>query len=167
MSDGRKFNYNPKRDIVAMFIGIVFAIIGFFILWALMTWLISTLEPRPNEIPMYERIKIGVLVILAIIYALYCIYKFIGIFGNTHQELTVNFDRITYSYNWLSESEKSVPASKVKSCSKYATLLQRMCGTMDITVTTAGDDVEIYFKNIDNGDEAYRRICVMTDHILE
>ena len=51
-----------------------------------------------------------------------------------------------------------IPANKIRSCTKSSGVLQRICGTMNISITTTGDSAEIYFWCIDNGDEAYELI---------
>lgn len=79
-----------------------------------------------------------------------------------YKKLTIKSDEIIYTSGWVTKKTTRIPIDLVKSCTKKIGMLQRICDTMDISITTSGDGPEIYFENITQGEEAYQLIRDLT-----
>lgn len=156
------FYYKALRDIISTVIGIFFAIVVFFIIrYALppgLCLLDKTLSAEDNDIH-------GLINFFTVLYLIFVIPWITGciasIYSNTYRKLFISQDEIVYSHGMFKKTTISIPSNKIRTCSKYSTVLQRVCNTMTISITTAGDSDEIRFENIGNGEEAYRLIRQM------
>lgn len=81
-----------------------------------------------------------------------------AIFIYKHQHLIITNDEIVYEYGFINKKTKVIPISRIRSCNKNCGPIQRRCGSMDLSITTAGDTAEIYFCDIENGEEAFKSI---------
>lgn len=145
----RTFGYDNATDILKV---VIDAII-FIILFVVFHKLIKRIEEAELMI-----LLIALAAILGFIFLATIIGRCISIEVNKYKKLTISEAEVTYSYGWLTKKTKTIPISKVRSCSKSSGILQRLCGTMDLGITTAGDVEEIYFCNIEKGEEAYKMI---------
>lgn len=149
------FHYNRKRNLVGLFIGLFFTIPGFFAFRALIGFMSGT----ATDVQMFTSI-------LEWAYVLFAVLSFIGLLlsmhGKSYQRLSINQSDIVYSSGWLHKDTITIPCHQIKSCSKSSRVLQRACGCMDITITTAGDGPEIVFCNVGNGDRAYDMVNQLT-----
>ncbi|MGN1301026.1 MAG: PH domain-containing protein [Clostridia bacterium] len=100
-----------------------------------------------------------VLYLYIVVEILFIIHDIYNIFCSTFSLLTISRDEITYIRGWLNKKTTTIPSNKIRTCSKRSSILQRACGTMNISITTAGDHSEIIFYDIENGDIAYELIC--------
>lgn len=145
-----KFRYNPARDRCGIVIGVVIAAIVFVVLC-----IISNVAGLPMAY-----ITIGSIVYIVITLLVVAINLF-SIYTKTFSVMTVKKDEIVFCSGWLTKGTTTIPAHKIRSCTKYSTWLQRQCKTMDIGITTAGDGAEIDFCNIEAGERAYKLIVQM------
>lgn len=141
----RSFHYKASRDIILLLIEcFLFAVADF----VARTQLIVLVEPVGQFL---WNVLIGCIIVLVVhdITTVYC---------RTFSLLTISQDEIIYSCGWLTKSTTTIPSNQVRTCSKSSGVLQRACGTMDISIKTAGNNTEIYFINIEKGEEAYQLI---------
>lgn len=147
----RTFYYNASRDILGAFIGGFLFLIIFFLL----------IKPLPS-VPYSESDMETLLIILKWTYIicmfLWVPFSFLTIFSMRFSSLFIGTDEIVHRKGWLSKQTTSIPACKIRSCSKHSGILQRFCHTMDLSITTAGDSTEIFFSNISDGDRAFQMI---------
>lgn len=155
----RTFFYNAKRDIISTIIGSFITFIVFFIMKALFSWGIKMDGGNPGEIVLC-RIVEWLYVIIALVTIAGCIWS---TYSKTFNRLVIKTNEVVFRTGLLERSETSIPAHKIRSCKKASGPLQRACKTMDIVITTAGDDAEIVFHNIRNGKEAYRILTEMSN----
>lgn len=148
----RSFYYKASRDIISTLIGSFFTFIGFFIMSAI----VNTLhEPSLTTLCQWTYIGIALIIIIA------C---FFSIYAHTFSCLEIGRWEVVYRSGWISKSVTSIPAYKIRSCTKSSGPLQRICGTMNISITTAGDTSEIHFCNITNGEFAYKMLRYIAMH---
>lgn len=134
--------YTAKRDIISECIGLFFTVIGYQILDLI---LLLTEDSTSHAAQLSCKfVKIVYIVLFAIIH----ICMIIGIQISKKQKLEIGSREVIYRYGWLTRNTKTIAANKIRSCEKSATILQRICGTMNIYITTAGDQREIGFHNI-------------------
>ena len=109
--------YTAKRDIISECIGLFFTVIGYQILDLI---LLLTEDSTSHAAQLSCKfVKIVYIVLFAIIH----ICMIIGIQISKKQKLEIGSREVIYRYG----------------CEKSATILQRICGTMNIYITTAGD----------------------------
>ena len=140
--NAKYFRYKPSLDIITTLIWGIVALAGFVGMSVVMTFIL----------PAYLNI---LHVIYAIIAVIIILVRFLEIYSYTFRRLSISTNEIIYNTGWLTKHTTSIPANKIRSCSKSSGVLQRACQTMDISVTTSGDSEEICFCNIENGEEAY------------
>ena len=145
------FKYKPTRDIIGMLTSIAVLI---FLLAGINVFFMALVAEDPSFATM-ARWSTIIYLVFSVWFAL---YDLVDIFSKTHNCLTISCDAVVYKKGWLSQTEITIPAHKIRSCSKSISWMQKLCGSMDISITTAGDSDEIYFRNIADGDEAYRMI---------
>lgn len=145
-----KFRYNPARDRCGIAIGSVIAAIVFVVLC-----IISNVAGFPRAGITIGSIIYIVCVLLVVVINLFSIYK------KTFSVMTIKKEEIVFCSGWLTKGTTTIPAHKIRSCTKCSTWLQRQCKTMDIAITTAGDGAEIHFCNIEAGERAYKLIAQM------
>ncbi len=150
----KKFYYGATRDLISVAIGTVLTIVGFFI----MKTLLSLLEEGDARIKLIKIVCIVSYLIIAIPCIIGCL---VSTYIKTYSILVINPNEIVYNYGWMTKKTVTIPACKIRSCSKSIGILQTRCGTMDISITTAGDSSEIHFSNIKNGEVAYQVISQM------
>lgn len=73
-------------------------------------------------------------------------------------KLIIRPDTIVFLRGFFIRRKTTVPVNRIKDCSTESGPLQQICGTMTLLVTTAGDQREIRFTDIANGEEAERLI---------
>lgn len=151
----KSFSYKALRDIIGTAIGSLCAVIGFFAMNTSVS-LFRIFGEDPENVR--EAITIVSWIYIGIA-ACFIVAAILDIISNSFQRLEIKTDEIVYSEGWLSKSTTSIPAHKIRSCTKTSGPLQRACGTMTIKITTAGDDAEIYFANIGDGETAYKTLC--------
>ncbi len=144
----KKFYYKASRDLISGAIGTVLTIVGFFILKALL----GLLEEWDERIRTINTFCICIYIIIAVPLVL---GYFVSTYIKTYSVLIISKEEIIEKGGWLTKYETNIPAYKIKSCSKSSGVIQRLCNTMDIAITTAGDMAEIKFHNIEKGEEAY------------
>lgn len=142
----RTFHCKASQDIIIALIVLFLGVIGFFVLTSLYEDYASV---------SYVQCLFILYIVAEIFSVISCIS---GIFFQFSLHLTINRDEIIFSRGWLNKRTTTIPANKIRSCSKSSGVLQRACGTMDISITTAGDDSEVCVHNIANGEEAYQLI---------
>lgn len=148
----RSFSYKASRDIISTLIGSTIAFIGLFVIKAVLARLLCDNPDVEKIIALFNWIYVDIV-------ALFIISCWISIYSKTYSHLSIKTREIVYSSGWLSKNTTSIPVHKIRSCSKKSGPLQRACNTMDISITTAGDDAEIRFHNINNGQIAYQMLC--------
>lgn len=149
-STARSFKYKASRDIATMFISIFIALVGYFIL----KFLLKCGEGDPEVQMLSEIFKVAYLPGMLLVVLIWGLV----IYANTFCCLTIGNEEITYRSGWLNKKTVSIPAAKIRSCSIESGILQRLCGTATIAITTAGDASEIKFYNIMNGKQAFKFI---------
>lgn len=149
MTEKKCFSYNATRDCISLLINVVlFIIVPYFLGNILILLLDAEYHSMANAaLTMY--------IVIAGIFAIYCGFDIIS---NHFKLLVICQDEIVYMKGILFKSQTIIPANKVRSCNTYSGPLQRKCNTMNLSITTAGDNSEIYFRNIKNGEEAARLI---------
>lgn len=70
------------------------------------------------------------------------------IIDRSQQRLIVGVDEIIFKSGWITKQKRTVPTNKIRTCSKTSGVLQRMCNTMTICITSSGDTAEISFWNL-------------------
>lgn len=145
-----KFRYNAARDRCAIVIGTVIAAVILIVLC-----IICAVVGVPWQIVTNGAIVYVVIALLSVAGSCFNIYQ------RTFNILTIKKDEIVKCSGWMTKYTTTIPAYKIRSCTKSSTWLQRKCKTMDIAITTAGDRVEIYFSNIEAGERAYKLISQM------
>lgn len=146
-----KFRYEAKRDILSLCFNTGLAVILLVVLsFVLHTFFYEYKETRAILTGIYVTIALIILACNA-----FSIYK------GKFRIMTICSDEITFESGWFTKSSTAIPAHRIRSCTKSSTWLQRKCKTMDIAITTAGDDSEIYFENIRAGEKAYQMISKM------
>ncbi|MCL2095263.1 PH domain-containing protein [Candidatus Saccharibacteria bacterium] len=82
----------------------------------------------------------------------------LSIYARTYASLSISDSEVVFRRGWLSKSTTTIPARKIRSCSTHQTILQRICRTMSLCITTSGDGAEIYFVDVDysGGRRAYK-----------
>ena len=135
----RNFRYKPSLDVATTLIGSFIALIIFVV----MRFIIAS-----DPLKVFS-------ILFAAAAIIFIIFRCLDIYGNTFRRLSIGTNEIIYNTGWLTKKTISIPAHKIRSCSKSSGVLQRACGTMDISVTTSGDSAEICFINIEHGEEAY------------
>ena len=154
----KSFYYKATRDIINTILWMIFAVVLFCIFKK-----IGNCEIQKGLEKGYsmnaDRLLLSIfLKIYAGIVLLLIISSFVNIFVRTYRKLIINQNEIIYKTGWLTKQTTIIPANKIRTCSQCCGILQRACGTQDISITTAGDTAEITFGNIANGDEAYKLI---------
>lgn len=146
----KNFTYKPMRDIISTIIRTFFSLIGFFI----MQMLINLVDhPDTPLISTWAgRIYLCIAIVIIGIYLL-------DIFTNTFNHLSIGVDEIVYRTGWLSQKTMTLSAYQIKSHYTRQGPLQKLCNTMDLLITTAGDSPEIVFHNISNGEIANQMMC--------
>lgn len=145
----RTFTYKAKRDIISTIIRTAFSLIGFFVMKMLISLIDHPDTPKMSRFFGWAYLCIAVLII--------CIC-FLDIFTNTFNRLSIGVDEIVYRTGWLFKKTKTIPAHKILDYDTHQGPLQSICNTMDIIITTGGDDPEIEFHNINDGETAYQLI---------
>ncbi|MBR3614100.1 MAG: PH domain-containing protein [Clostridia bacterium] len=148
------FSYKPTRDIISLIIGLIWKIIFVVVMNAFFLTMVEEMSDVPGIATIAQW---GNFFIIALTVSFF-VGDLVNIYSQTHTRLIINSNEIVYKTGWLNKSVTTIPAYKIRSCTKRSGWLQRLCGSMNISVTTAGDSDEIYFYNIANGDEAYRLI---------
>lgn len=152
----KTFHYKALRDIISTCIGSFFTLICFLIMNAIFnSGLLDEVADAQVGMLLLKWLYIfGAITIITI-----CI---LSIYTNTFSCLIIKPNEILYQTGWLSKKTTSIPSNKIRSCSKSSGILQRACGTMSISITTAGDSAEIHFNNLENGEAAYQLICQLS-----
>lgn len=146
-----KFRYEATRDIFALCFNIVLAVILFIALRIVLNVLFYE----------YDEITAVLTGIYVVIVLIILSFNLLSIYKGKFKVMTIYPDEIVFEAGWLTKSSTSIPAHRIRSCMKSSTWLQRKCKTMDIGITTAGDNSEIYFENIRAGEKAYQLISKM------
>lgn len=156
-STTRSFGYKASRDIIMAFVEIAILFLGWLVVKEAFIWIEKNLF-NANE---YE-IKIAIRYTKWFWFGFYIITvirdTIMEIINHCFSSLSIDKKEIIYNYGWLNKKTTTIPANKIRSCTKSSGVLQRICGTMNISITTTGDSAEIYFWCIDDGDEAYELI---------
>lgn len=153
----RSFSYKASRDIIGTAIGLFFAGAGFLAMDIVLgILLMHFFLEYPEDVREFITIVNWIYIGFAVLFILWTI---LDIISNSFQRLEIKTDEIVYSKGWLTKSTITVPAHQIRSYKKTSGLLQRKCGTMSITITTAGDLEEIHCYNIGDGEKAYQMIC--------
>lgn len=146
-----RFHYKPTREIV----NALASLFIYFLFYLGLRALLTHLHEGDDGFDILLFILWALWLFCAIIIA---IDKFLSIYIHTHRLLEIGEDEITYSWGWISKHRTTIRARDIRSCSKHASVLQRLCGTMSLSIVTAGDTAEIYFSDIECGDRAERLI---------
>ena len=151
------FSYKASRDIFGVVIGSLFAAIGFLAMYLILGSFLLNFFEVSDVLEALEIVKWMYIVIAIICIVCDTLY----IVSHTFYSMEIKEKEIVYHQGWFSKSTTSIPAHKIRSCTKTSGPLQRFFGTMTIKITTAGDSAEIYFANIGNGEVAYQMLCEM------
>ena len=151
-----KFYYQPKKDLLGLAIGVCLAIIGFFALRAICAWMLGSIHADATDV----LVAVWVQRIYWIITGICVVSSVLSIYAKTFSVLLVGNSEVITKWGWISKNTSTLPSRKIRSCSKHQSVLQRLCDTMTISITTSGDTSEVYFSNIDarEGQKAYERI---------
>lgn len=160
MTNSTTFTYKAKAGIIRL---IIVTTIYFLFIIPLATLSLvfndmywpSYMYPEEHSIIVFMGGSAGLLFIFA---CLHVILKICDIFTSKYQHLIINNDEIVYEYGFISKKTKVIPVSRIRSCKKNCGPIQRRCGSMNLSITTAGDVAEIYFRDIENGEEAFQSI---------
>lgn len=155
----KTFYYKPFRDVLANIFGSVIAVIVFFAIKALLHQLqplsFMTDSDRRSLIMCTPLLKWSCIAVFC-----FCVISnSFYILRNTYKRLIIKTNEIVYVEGWIIKRTETIAAHQIRSCTKEDGPLQRLCHSMDITITTAGDIPEIYFKNIKDGEDAYEELC--------
>lgn len=150
MERRQTYSYGPERNGVRLAVGCV--------IWTVVFYILLFVAGRYVDITKWLiHINVGYWSVLAV-YAASC---GISILCKTKKELKISDTEVHYLYGVLSKRKVSIPVSKVRSCKIGTSLLQRAFGLSTLSICTAGDNDEIFFKDIKGGEEAYRTIMDM------
>lgn len=148
----RSFHYKASRDIISVLINFFFMVVCLFIVKSLLRdYLEDDLDDSKVLVSTFLIVLIATTIIIVI-------GKVVNIYCSKFSIMTISQDEIIYCCGWLTKTTTTIPSNKIRTCSKSSSVLQRVCGTMDISIKTTGDGSEIYFCNIEDGEEAYQLI---------
>lgn len=151
MENRKTYSYGPERNGVKLAIGCVIWTVVFYIL-------LFGVVGRCVDITAWTiGIQAGYWILLAVCAA----GSGISILCKMKKKLKVSDTEVHYLYGVLTRHKVSIPISKVRSCKIGTSLLQRAFGLYTLSICTAGDNDEIYFEDIKDGEEAYRTIMDM------
>ena len=140
------FYYSASHDIIKEIIKVVVALVFF----GLMEFLFSLVKNEDFKIlAVFCTWTYIIIALLSIISSILYLYS------NTYKCLSIGTNKIVYQSGWITKHTTTIPANKIRTCSKSSTLLQRCCDSMSICITTTGDQSEIYFCDIKNGEKAF------------
>ena len=140
----RTYRYKATPDVLLLFILTFILFTVFFILIA------SGVETVDLIVPMF-----GIGSFLVIYLVDICI-------KSNSKRITISKDHITFNIGVFTRKTQTIHISQIRSHSKTVGILQGICNTSTICITTSGDAAEIRFKNMGNGDEAYKLITTLT-----
>lgn len=159
-SKTKQFFYSPNRDIIKLIAKLLWLVVLFFIWKALVPWLVNLAEKYDGLPKDYANRSITIYMLFYIIIVVfYILLKSYKIYTSTYRVLIINKDEIVYYSGWITESRINIPISKIQSCDFRRSLLQKFYGTMDIHITTAGDNHDICFYDVKKGYKAYVLLC--------
>lgn len=152
-----RYYYTEKRAVVKEVISLISTFIGFIFMVALMKSMRRFVQPyEMEEWELMERIIPWIYIG---IFILYHISEIISIYLRKRcMRLIIRPNEIVFYRGFFTIRKTTVPVSKIKDCSTTRGPLQQICGTMTLSITTAGDQREICFTDIKNGETAERRI---------
>lgn len=152
-----KYYYTEKRAVIKECISLISTVLGFIFMVVLMKWMKRFVQPyEMEEWELLERIMPWIYIGFFIIYH---IYEIISIYLRKRcMRLIIRPNEIVFYRGFFTVRKTTVPVNKIKDCSTESGPLQQICGTMTLLVTTAGDDKEICFTDIENGEKAERLI---------
>lgn len=158
----KDFFYKARRDIIILTFWTVVAVIFFFIMKGIFNRAIQkeleagySIEAEKLVASIFLKVYIGLIL-------LYILCSVSAIFGRIHSKLTINQNEIIYKTGWLTKCTTTIPANKIRTCKKSCGPLQMICETQTVSITTAGDQAEITFANIENGEEAFKIISQLS-----
>ena len=155
--EGRRFYYTEKRAVVKEVISLIFTFIGFIFMVALMKW--TRRFVQPYEMEQWELLERIMPWIYIGIFILYHIHEIISIYLRKRcMRLIIRSNEIVFYQGFFTIRKTTIPVNKIKDCSTVRGPLQQICGTMTLSITTAGDQREICFTDIVDGEEAERLI---------
>ena len=152
-----RYYYTEKRAVVKEVISLISTFIGFIFMVALMKSMRRFVQPY--EMEEWELLERIIPWIYIGIFILYHISEIISIYLRKRcMGLIIRPNEIVFYRGFFTIRKTTVPVSKIKDCSTTRGPLQQICGTMTLSITTAGDQREICFTDIKNGEKAERRI---------
>lgn len=152
-----RYYYTEKRAVIAEVIGLILTILGIFIVRVLMNWCEQFV--LPNEIEAWEKVSRMVPGVYLFVMVLYHIHEIISIYLRKRCTcLIIRRDEIVFCRGFFTRRNTTIPVNRIKDCSTESGILQQICGTMTLLLTTAGDQREICFVDIKNGEEAEKLI---------
>ncbi len=161
-STEKSFYYKARRDIISTILWVIVLVVFFFIFKGMGNFAIRK-ELEAGHSVEVDRQLLSVVYKMYIGFILVCILSSaITIFVRTHSKLTINQNEIIYRTGWLTKRTTIIPANKIRTCAKSCGLLQMICETQTVSITTAGDQAEITFANIENGEEAFNFISKLS-----
>lgn len=164
-STENSFYYKARRDIISTILWVIIGVVFFFILKGICNCVIrKELEAGYNVQADRQLLSIVLKMYIGFI-LFYILCSAITIFVRTHSKLTINQNEIIYRTGWLTKRTITIPANKIRTCAKSCGPLQMICETQTVSITTAGDQAEITFANIENGEEAFNRISKLSKAI--
>lgn len=148
-----KYYYTEKRAVIKECISLIFTVLGFIFMVVLMKLLKRFVQPY--EMEEWELLERIIPWIYIGIFILYHISEIISIYLRKRcMRLIIRPNEIVFYRGFFTVRKTTVPVNKIKDCSTESGPLQQICGTMTLLVTTAGDDREICFTDIANGEDA-------------
>lgn len=143
-----KFDYKPTRDLVGVAIQLAVWLVGFILVRTIL-WNMDLVGK--SSLSLFSRIYLAIAFVCIVV-------TLANIYSCTFNRITFNGKELTYTTGLFSVTTIYIPVKRIQTCTKSIGFIQRLCGTMDISITVTGERDEIVFNNIGKGEDAYKLI---------
>ena len=180
----KKFYYNPKPDCIRLCFSVIPWIVRFIVTDTIIIWFYRAITSDvisgkpigdiwsdiffvPPSFPLW------IIIPFCGLFAFFTVREVFNIYRKTFFTLSIDEKEVVCTLeNWpFSSYKKTIAAQKIRSCTQHQDWIQKLCNTMNISITTSGDRAEICFEDIISSQarEAHMKIdkLAIDNHIVE